>query len=651
MKSFFSGLFSGLIFWSGAALAADVAITKDAAGNFTATTPNYTAKVGADGNLHSLNSGGTEFLLDGYRGLVGGGYIAAKEAAEWTAEAFKFTAVEASGADAVVATADQHKLTYKFLPDAIELAFSHTAEPCIWFLTVNPAIQDILEHDSGEPIAFKSVREGVPHLYAPSGANVILPPGSFWYSSRNAQKKLDTDPMLDQIWMPRTWGDQTFVKRIVVHAKPTAADAMQATLMVTRANHIFPAGAPAEVGIAGKMRFPNLTVDGEVELVVKDYLTKKEIFKKSEPFKLAAMGEGKVSFPVTPPAGFYDGQLTVKQGGEVLAARVFPLAYDIEHMTPPERPADFDRFWDATLAEQEKIPANLQLNLHKEEATHKLYKIRFDGLMGRQFHGWLSIPKSEGKFPAHLQLPPSGIHPPYMPYSGPGVVGMTLAIAGQETEPPVGYKNWDYFRSGIEKRETWYYRVIFAACSRAVDLLAARPEVDPSKIFVCGGSQGGGLTFITAALNPKVTMAVPGSPGLFGLEWKLRYLHPNYWPPIQVSDDPQKPADPKALEERIAVTRYGDAANFAPRIKCAILLEVGLQDVVTSQAGTLAAWQRLGNARIRAILADPWGGHNGPRGGQALGSMWFQKLVAGQVDRVTELTTADALPVIVEMKK
>jgi cephalosporin-C deacetylase-like acetyl esterase len=346
-----------------------------------------------------------------------------------------------------------------------------------------------------------------------------------------------------------------------------------------------------------------------------------------------------------------------KQGEETLATRNFPFAYDISKMTPPERPADFDTFWNDTLAEQEKIPADVQLTLVKEDAANKLYKLSFMGLFGRKFNAWLSVPVKEGKYPAHLQLPPSGINATYLPYAGP-VVGMSLAIAGQEVEyPTLTYKpdpyfnrGWDYFQTGIEKKETWYYRAVFAACSRAVDILAARPETDPARIFVTGGSQGGGLTFITAALNPKVGMAVSGSPGLFGLEWKLRHL-PAFWPPIDPLDDKLQPVkDPQVIEARVAVARYMDAANFAPRITCPVLILSGMSDSVTCQAAAYAAWSRLANARVRAILADPWAGHNGPRGGQGLGSTWWVYFSQGNPEPAFAQKETNGLPILLERK-
>ena len=636
-----------------AAQAADpgVAVTKAADGSVTATTANYTVRVGTDGNLRSLMCGGQEFLLDGCRGMPASGYIAVHEARAWTADAFKFDRVEvAADAASVTATGKGHTLTYRFSGDAIDLGFTHTEEPCIWLFVLNPAVKDLLDRESGEPIAYKSVRESTPQLFAPNGANVTFPAGSCWYVGRDAQVKPDTDPMLDQVWMPRTAPGQVLTKKLVLHAKPTAADALRVGLRMPAGNHLLPAGSVTSAGFTAKLAYPGVTASGQWQLDIKEFLTKATVTSQAQPFTLTEGIEIIPAWKLDLAPGFYEATLTLKQGEELLNTRAFPLAVDLEHMILPPRPADFDAFWDATLAEQAKIPANLQLTVAKEEPTHTLYKFRFDGLMGRQFHGWLAAPKTPGKYPAYLTLPPSGIHPPYMPSAGANIVGMSLAIAGQEPEPPAGgYKQWDYWRSGIESRETWYYRAIFAACSRAIDLLAERPDVDPAKISVSGGSQGGGLAFITAALNPNVGVAVCASPGLFGLEWKLRHL-PNYWPPIQLGDDPTKPVDPAQLEARIAVVRYCDAANFAPRIRGAVLLNLGMQDHVTSQAATLACWPRLTQAKVRGLLCDPWGGHNGPRGGQGLGSQWQAALAGGAVERVADYREAGGLPVLVEVR-
>jgi cephalosporin-C deacetylase len=636
-----------------------VTVTTNADGSFTATCPNYTAQVGADGNLHSLVSGGSEFLLDGPRGLVGAGYQTLTEG-DWKSVPFKFDKTELTAPDTVTATADKHKLTFKFVADEIELGFSHLAPPTIYYFILNPAIKNLQERNSGESVPYRSIpRDGVIAAYNASGANVTFPTGDLYYIARNSAQKLDTDPMVMMDWMGQTWGTQVVTQKITVHASPTLADALQAYLNVTPANFVFPGGAAPTVPLKLHMCFPNLPLDSRLQFTATEFLTKKVVTQTEQPLQLPALGEGEVTF--SPPAqpGFYTGVITVKQGDEILATRQFPYAYDIAHLTLPDRPADFDKFWDDTLAEQAKIDPDWQLVVEKQTPAYTLYRTTFTGLAGRKFHAWLSVPTKPGKYPAQLTMMPSGINVAYLPAVGPAVVGMTLAIAGQELTIPAGMTSFppdpylrqgtDYWRTGIETRETWYYRIAFAACSRCVDLLASRPEVDVSKISVGGGSQGGGLSFITAALNPKVSMAVCGSSGLFGLEWKLRYLPANWWPPIDPVNDKNEPiTDPAALEQRISVVRYGDAANFAPRIHCAVLLCVGLEDHTTCQMATLASWSRLNHASYRALLADPWGGHNGPRGGQWLGSAWNQALAAGNLDQLLTYTQADVLPVVVE---
>ncbi len=643
-------------------VAAEVTVTPAEGGGFVATSTNYTARVGTDGNLRSLVSGGTEFLLDGLKGVVGAGYLTIREGNPWQAEAYQFAQVEQTAADAVTASGENHKLIYKFVEDGIEFTFQHTADPTIFHFTINPAIQDMQERNSGESVPYKTTwRDGTIALYSETGANVTLPPGALYYIAKNSAEKPDTDPMVLQVWMPRTWQDQTITQRVTIHARPTVSDALQANLNVVPSNHLFPGGEKATLALKMRMRFPDLPLDAVVELAAREFLTKQEVTRAETTVKLDPLGEGEAAFAVQVPPGFYEGLMTVKQGEETLATRTFPFAYDIAHMTPPERPADFDKFWDDTLAEQEAIDAVWQLTLEKETADYRLYRTVFNGLLGRKFHAWLSVPTKEGKYPASLTLPPSGINVAYLPAMGPNVVGMSLAIAGQELTIPEGMTSfpldpyfrlgWDYFRTGIESRETWYYRAVYAACSRAVDLLASRPETDAARIAVSGGSQGGGLSFITAGLNPKVGVAVCGSPGLFGLEWKLRHLGPAYWPPIDLVDEANQPMEDAAqLEQRISVARYGDAASFAPRIKAAVLLNLGLQDHVTSPAGALSAWAQLTNAPYKGLLADPWGGHNGPRGGQWLGSAWSQALYSGNLDQVLTYTQADVLPVLLEAR-
>lgn len=51
-----------------------------------------------------------------------------------------------------------------------------------------------------------------------------------------------------------------------------------------------------------------------------------------------------------------------------------------------------------------------------------------------------------------------------------------------------------------------------------MDFLCSLPDWDGKNVIVTGGSQGGALTLVTAALNEKVTMCAPFYPALCDLQ-------------------------------------------------------------------------------------------------------------------------------------
>ena len=60
----------------------------------------------------------------------------------------------------------------------------------------------------------------------------------------------------------------------------------------------------------------------------------------------------------------------------------------------------------------------------------------------------------------------------------------------------------------------YYYRGAYLDCVRAVDYLSSREDVDQDRIAIWGGSQGGGLAFATASLDPRIDLCVADIPWL-----------------------------------------------------------------------------------------------------------------------------------------
>ena len=74
-----------------------------------------------------------------------------------------------------------------------------------------------------------------------------------------------------------------------------------------------------------------------------------------------------------------------------------------------------------------------------------------------------------------------------------------------------------YMRRGMADKDTYYYKDVYVGCARAVDFLCSLSEWDGKNVIVSGGSQGGALTIVTAALNEKVTCCAPFYPALCDL--------------------------------------------------------------------------------------------------------------------------------------
>ena len=84
-------------------------------------------------------------------------------------------------------------------------------------------------------------------------------------------------------------------------------------------------------------------------------------------------------------------------------------------------------------------------------------------------------------------------------------------------------ENYDILKNGalynyqfvnLDNRDQYYYKRVFMGCIRAIDYLFTRPEFDGERLMVSGGSQGGGLSIVTTALDPRVKYFVCFYPAL-----------------------------------------------------------------------------------------------------------------------------------------
>ncbi len=240
----------------------------------------------------------------------------------------------------------------------------------------------------------------------------------------------------------------------------------------------------------------------------------------NEPIKLLA-GKSqtiKIDKPILQP-GFYTLYVAIKSN-LLNFNKSFALGIDPEKIvSPTDIPADFDNFWMRAKRELAAVDPQFKLIRKDSLCTSKrdVYLVEMRSLENVLIRGWYARPKAAGKFPAilHVQGYSSSQQMSYG-YAGDDMAVLVLNVRGHgNSKDNINPGFPGYLQYSIKDREKYIYRGAYMDCVRAVDFLCSREEVDTRYIVVEGGSQGGALSFATAALdNIRISLCIPAVPFL-----------------------------------------------------------------------------------------------------------------------------------------
>ena len=293
-------------------------------------------------------------------------------------------------------------------------------------------------------------------------------------------------------------------------------------------------------------------------------------------------------------------------------------------------PDDFDEFWSGILdhlAGEPLEPSVTHDSLRSNDDV-KVYQATYRSLDGLEIFGWYSVPAvGEGPFPAILVLPGYKSEPALRrDWGRKGVAVLSVAVRGKlpsSAEFNSGYPG--LLTHGIESRETYSYRGVISDCSRGVDFLLSRPEIDPARIFCCGSSQGGGLTLAPAGIRPEIKGGVSGYPFLCCYPESRKMLRS--YPYDELSCYLR--AHPERESQIFETLRYFDGVNFATRIKCPLVVGIALEDEVCPPETSYAAYDRL--AGERELWLFPESGHGNAHDYPRQETAWLeQRITASQ---------------------
>ena len=157
---------------------------------------------------------------------------------------------------------------------------------------------------------------------------------------------------------------------------------------------------------------------------------------------------------------------------------------------------------------------------------------------------------------------------------------------------------------------------------RAVDFLASRDEIDNSRIGVEGGSQGGGLSFATAALDNRIMFCAPDIPWLG--DW-VGYVEAAQWATDHYPELIEQ-FDGLTFDDINRVLSYFDTMNLADRIKCPVLMSVGLQDSVCPPRNSFATYNEIRSKKQYRVY--PFAGHGTWDEHSSFKNKWMAQMLA-----------------------
>jgi cephalosporin-C deacetylase-like acetyl esterase len=291
------------------------------------------------------------------------------------------------------------------------------------------------------------------------------------------------------------------------------------------------------------------------------------------------------------------------EGGGFPVRGVGTAGFSPEKIKPlAVEPADFDQFWQDGKDALAKVPISPQRTPFPDKTTETVnaYQVSFQtvkgagGRGGSRLFGILTEPKQEGKYPALLRVPGAGVYgvSGIWKESYDNAIVLSIGIHGVPLNLETSvYQNLGagpldtYWGFNLDNKDLYYYRRVYLGCLRAVDYLASLPNWDGKTIVVVGGSQGGALAIVTAALDSRVKALGAFHPALADI---TAYASGRVggWPELF-----RNPAN--RTKEKLETASYYDVVNFARRVKAPGIYSWGYNDETCMPTSTYAAYNTI----------------------------------------------------------
>lgn len=324
-------------------------------------------------------------------------------------------------------------------------------------------------------------------------------------------------------------------------------------------------------------------------------------------------GQGKIEVGTAKQPGFR--QLVVKtEYKDRTYSDMIKVAYSPERIEPTVlMPDDFIQFWENAKAEAARVPIDAIITPLPQYSTTTVdvFLVNLQNYKkGQRLFGYLCKPKATGKYPVVFSPPGAGVKSmlPSVAYAEQGYISLSIEIHGisplldNETYRNISTAFGDYTQNKIDDRDNYYYKSVYLGCVRSIDFLCSLPEWDKKNVVATGGSQGGALSIVTAALDKRVKCLAAFYPALCDM---TGYLHGRAggWPHLLSSRYQLINNTP----EKLKTIGYYDVVNFARQITVPGFYSWGYNDNTCPPTSVFAAINSI--KAPKTISITPISGH------------------------------------------
>ncbi|MBL9202880.1 MAG: acetylxylan esterase [Opitutaceae bacterium] len=309
-----------------------------------------------------------------------------------------------------------------------------------------------------------------------------------------------------------------------------------------------------------------------------------------------------------------------------------PLPELLKYAGRNPRPADFDAYWAAALAELDATPPNPELQPSRVIAPRNVeaFDLRFTGVGGARIYAKYLRPRTAGKHPAVLQFHGySGHTGDWLDKVGWPAEGFCYAAMdcrgqggrSEDSGRVLGTTLRGHIIRGLDDPDSrrLAFRQIFLDTVQLARVVMGFAEVDAGRVGCFGASQGGALSLACAALEPRIRRTAPVFPFLCDYQ--------RVWEMDQAKDAYEelrlyfRNHDPRHEREAEVFTKLGyiDVQHLAPRIRAETLMFTSLMDTICPPSSQFAAYNKI-TAKKNYVLYPDFG----------------HEALPGQIDRTFE---------------